>query len=744
MAKSSKAPDITERPIIDLSGRVSTYYELNGNAFDMAVAGLPFIMAVTDNTPYKRQTAEFRAQRVDQMRDPGEHTLAGSGYWTRSQSSFHYGEGIKFTEPMEGNDNEVRFRYIDGFGVNPWTPGQLSLLKTTSLVQAFRGACKVDTGSDGAGNDFLIATDLAAPVSTTAAATANTSATTITVASTANIVVGYRIHDGASLASTATVTAVNSGSITVSPALTGTISSGTTLTFAPVNLIYKINNSNTSSALVTWASLNDETILATTSDGTYLYVATTGGIYDIKMSDGTCHKSYNYGLLTAEHAVLKYVKGRIVGAGKFTSGGFAAYELYFPSKGTGASVEIKPTMTAADGVLINGSTNMPVGWVWNCVTEARNAIYLGGYSGEHSTIFKLQVNSDGSLGTIITTAVLPRGEVILSLYSYLGTYVMIGTNKGARVSTSDTNGDLTYGPIVYHNTNGVRDFEARDSYVWCTATNGVNSYSGTFRINLAQPLTLSGYSTPISTGTYARASDVFADAIQGTVYSVRIYDTDRVAFTVSGSGVWVEHKTDLVQQGEIRTGYIRFDTLENKSWKRIRVRTPSDTTNGEIEVFRHSEGTDTLITTIDAGENTSIDYDLASAFPIVEPEASFKLELYRNATDATTGAVVSGIGVKALPTPTRARLLQIPLFCYDRETDKNGAIIGYEGYAKDRLSALESVEALGETVVIQDFNAGGDPFEVIIEQVTFTRSTPANRNYTGFGGIIQLIARTVV
>ena len=116
MALTSKAPDITERPIIDLSGRIGSYYDLNGNAFDIAIGGLPFIMAVTDNTPYKRQTAEFRAQRVDQMRDPGEHTLAGSGYWTRSQSSWHYGEGIQFTEPMEGNDNEVRFRFRDSYG----------------------------------------------------------------------------------------------------------------------------------------------------------------------------------------------------------------------------------------------------------------------------------------------------------------------------------------------------------------------------------------------------------------------------------------------------------------------------------------------------------------------------------------------------------------------------------------------------------------------------------------------------
>jgi hypothetical protein len=89
-------------------------------------------------------------------------------------------------------------------------------------------------------------------------------------------------------------------------------------------------------------------------------------------------------------------------------------------------------------------------------------------------------------------------------------------------------------------------------------------------------------------------------------------------------------------------------------------------------------------------------------------------------------------------------VLQIPLFCYDKETDKTGNIIGYEGYSRERLNALETIEANGQTVILQDFNQGGEPTEVIIDQVTFTRSTPANRNYTGFGGIITLIARTVV
>jgi hypothetical protein len=675
---ASRSPDISERTIIDLSGRLSTYYDLNGNAFDMAVGGLPFIMAVTDNTPYKRQTAEFRSQRVDQMRDPGEHTLGGSGYWTRSQSSWHYGEGILFAEPMEGNDLEVRFRYRDSYGVDVWTPGEVSLLKKTTLVQAFVGKCKVDTGASTAGVAFLVATDMSVRTSQTTA-------------------------------------------------------------------MYKITSSGTSTAFVNYSAINNETILATTSDGTYLYVATTAGIYDIKLSDGTTHKSYNYGALTAAHAALKYVKGRIIGAGQFTNGAYAAYELLFPSKGSGASVEIKPTMTAADGSLISGSTNMPVDWEWNSITEGTNAIYLGGYAGEHSTIFKLSVDNTGALGTIITAATLPRGEVVLSLYSYLGTYIMVGTNKGARVAALDQNGDMQYGPLVFQNTNGVYDFEGRDSYIWAGNTNGINTNSGTTRINLAQPISLAGNPQANFSGAYARATDVFANGTSGTVNAVRILGgTNQVAFAVSGSGIWLQHPTDLVESGQIRNARIRYDTMENKAWKRIRIRTTDNLAGGDIEVFKIGPTSDTVITTLYEGNSTEADIDLGDAYIDATPDASFKLILTRNSTDATTGPVVVGIAVKALPTPTRARLLQIPLFCYDKETDKTGNMIGYEGYSRERLNALETIEANGQTVILQDFNQGGEPTEVIIEQITFTRSTPANRNYTGFGGIIQLIARTVV
>lgn len=666
---ASLPPDITERTIIDLSGRTAANYDLSGNAFDIAIGGLPFIMAITDSTPYKRQTAEFRAQRVDQMRDPGEHTLAGSGYWTRSQSSWHYGQGIQFTEPMEGNDHEVRFRFRDSYGIDIWTPGQISLLKSTNLVQAFSGASKIVTGNDGA-NTVIIAADL----STT-----------------------------------------------------------------PTTALYKITSGGTSTAWIAGSAIGSGTILDITSDGTYVYVATATKIYDINITTGTVHDQYTFNTTNASNITMSYVKSRVIAGVTYTDNTKAALELAFPGKLTaGATVNIS-TLTA-----INGSTTLPQGWKFTAVEEGRNAIYLAGSAGDYSGILKLTVDGAAVLSALSMNATLPKGEMITGLYSYLGTYLAIGTTKGVRVATSDTSGDLTYGPLNLHTDYPIYCFDARDSYIWCGLQNAINGYSGTFRLNLAQPITLSGYAQPISTGVYASASDVYADGIYGLVRSLRTVGANLVAFSIDGSGVWLQHPYNLVSSGVIRHGRIRYDTMEPKAWKRIRVRTKNDVSTGDVIMSKIDAVLgDQIITTIAEGQSSGFDYDLSAAYPEVSSDASFKLELLRSATDASTGAVVISLSVKALPTPTRTRVLQIPIFCYDKETDKTGNIVGYEGYARDRLNALESVESTGATLILQDFTAGGEPFEVIIEQVSFTRSTPSARNYSGFGGIIQLVARTI-
>jgi hypothetical protein len=602
-----------------------------------------------------------------------------------------------------------------------------------------RGKTTLASGYNG--SPTLYAVDTEPIVTTTTTTSAASGSTTLTVASTAGISVGWRVADGSNITSTTTVTAIGTNTITISPATTaGTMATSTALRISPQTAIYSITSAGTSASYITYNQLGNQTILSQTSDGANLYVATTTALYDIDLTTGTVHQHYTIDNGTPISAVIKFVKSRAVFALTYNDYSTKAYELTFTGSGhQGGAINIS-TLTA-----ISGSTLMPYRWQWSGITEGSNAIYLAGYAGEHSTIFKLQVDNTGALGTIVTAAVMPRGEVINSLYSYLGTYLMVGTNKGARIANLDQNGDMVYGPLVFHNENGVYDFEGRDSYIWAGNTNGVNSSSGTMRMNLAQPITLIGYAQPISTGVYARATDVYADAVTGTVRSVRIFGgNNQVAFSIDSNGVYLQSPTDLVELGQVRTGRIRYDTMENKAWKRIRIRTTDDLAAGDIEVYKVGPTSDTIITTLYEGVSTTADIDLANAYPDASPDASFKITLARKSTDATTGPVVVGIAVKALPTPTRARILQIPLFCYDKETDKTGNIIGYEGYAKQRLLALETVEAAGETVVLQDFNAGGDPFEVIIDQVTFTRSTPANRNYTGFGGIIQIIARTVV
>ncbi len=118
--------DITEPIVYTLSNPAgSTSYIATGEAYDVALSGLPFFVGASDEIPYRRVTAQYRKQQIDQSREPGEQTL--TGWWLRSQSSFHYGQGIKFFEPIQ--DESLRFQYTESKGIDIWTKGQATLLK---------------------------------------------------------------------------------------------------------------------------------------------------------------------------------------------------------------------------------------------------------------------------------------------------------------------------------------------------------------------------------------------------------------------------------------------------------------------------------------------------------------------------------------------------------------------------------------------------------------------------------------
>ena len=147
--------DITEGiPYVLSNPAGATSYSSTGEAYDVAFAGLPFFLAASDDTPYRRVTAQYRKQQIDQTREPGEQTL--TGWWLRSQSSFHLGAGIKYFEPLQ--DESLRFQFTESKGVDVWTKGQASLLNTTVRVLATSDPSIIIGANDGT-NDCLVVTD---------------------------------------------------------------------------------------------------------------------------------------------------------------------------------------------------------------------------------------------------------------------------------------------------------------------------------------------------------------------------------------------------------------------------------------------------------------------------------------------------------------------------------------------------------------------------------------------------------
>jgi hypothetical protein len=55
---------------------------------------------------------------------------------------------------------------------------------------------------------------------------------------------------------------------------------------------------------------------------------------------------------------------------------------------------------------------------------------------------------------------------------------------------------------------------------------------------------------------------------------------------------------------------------------------------------------------------------------------------------------------------------------------------------------LESIEEDGDIVTWQDLNTG-DSRQVQIEGISLVNTTPPDKNSTGFGGILEIVVRTV-
>jgi hypothetical protein len=691
----------------------------------------------SDDAPYRRVTAQYRKQQIDQSREPGEQTL--TGWWLRSQSSFHYGQGIKFFEPIQ--DESLRFQYTESKGIDVWTKGQATLLKscdsqhiTTGGIQAngrpwqYARSIQWDKSSNTY-NGILLADEYdvdkifpAITVSiTNKALTSNVA--TLTTSTAHGLSIGMQItitgvdatfngeYRITTIPTTTTFTyaktATNVASTAVSPVGTGV-----------ADVIH----------FVDYISGTDYPVHAICDDGVYAYWVTNvlnAGtprlrVYKKLLSDDssvspTLMISANG--ITVANAVIEYTKERIV---------MCVNDKVYEFSSSATSL---PTAVY--------SHNDP-DHIFTSITSSGAAIYISGYSGIQSNIYKFTLSTAGAMPTLtsaITAAELPVGEIVFKISYYLGN-MAIGTSQGMRMAdASQLDGSLTYGALIFESTQPVYDFAFRDRYIW--AASGVDGQVGVTRVDMGQPL--GNLQFPYAWDLYNPADTLG----HHTTACAFLGDTYRLAFCNAGNGtdgtIYIESASTLLAEGTLRTGYVRYNTLELKIFKLMQARI--DTTNGGL-----------LIDSIDYADNFFRIGTFAQEASVPEininyPQASqeylgFQFTLTRSSTDSSKGPLFTGYQIKALPAIPRQRLIQYPLSCFDHESDHFGVEVGYEGSAYVRMSQLENIENVGDTIRVEDFRTG-ESYIGLIEELDFRNATPSDKRFSGYGGTLLVTIRTV-
>jgi len=625
-------------------------------AYDVAIGGMPFIYAISDQNPYIRQTAPFRKDQFDNQTEPGEQSL--TGWWLRSQSSFHEGTGITFYDPalLPGDST---YRFADSKGVNVWEIGQATLLRSSTQGHNVTGPIEAN------GRAFQQLRSI------------QWSGTN-----------GVLLHDEYD--------------------------------------VDKIDTAGTVTHFIDYNSGTDDRVYAICDDGTTAFWVTndTGPSGKLEVnkkaltgtSATTATVMFTQAGITVENATMEYVKERII-----MCANNSVYE--FSSNAT----------TAPAAVYTHGDADH----IFTSITASGAAIYVAGYSGVQSNIYKFTLNTNGTMPTLnqaVTAAEMPAGEVVHKIYYYLGK-MAIGTSKGIRIATVDADGSLTYGPLVVETSQPCYDFAARDRYIWCAT--GVDGAPGVIRMDL---------SNEISTLVFPYANDVYYPGVSGfkTTSCAFLGDTNRLAYCTAKTGatdgyVYSESASTLMTTGYLTTGYIRYNTLEPKNFKRLLGR--GDFTYGSMTLETVDEaGTEYDIISYDA---TVSPVEVTTSQPTGSQEyVAYKFILFRDATDTTKGPTFKGYQAKATIATPRQRVIRFPVYCFDVETDKYNVMVGYEGRAFDRIGQLESIEEDGDVVTWQDLTTG-ESRQCVIEQITFNRATPPDRGFTGYGGILTMTIRTV-
>lgn len=620
-----------------LSGRTSTAsasFALEGVQYAYAIGGMPWLTAISDERPMTRAGAQQRKEQFDNQQIPGEQSLAN--WWLRSQQTFIGGQGLLYQDPS--NDNQYAIRYGESVGVNPWTNGELTLLRETSQRIADATAEK-------------------------------------------HFVVGW--NDGTDRYWSAVGTALKS-------------------------------DTGSATTTITWGGAN--TIRSLTSDGTNYFAADNVNVYK-GAGNGAGAAFVTTG---TTNVVCRWVKGRLM--------------LALDNK------VYECDNTPAKNLRF---THLNAGFVFTDFAEGTNAIYASGYAGSEGAIYKFVLDTTGNVPTLasggVLAAQLPRGEIVYAITTYLGAFVGIGTSRGFRVGQIDDNGDIQYGPLLISNSSGVKSIAAYDRFFFVAATNAIEAKSGLYRVDLGQPLQSGDISPSVR---FAYATDL-QSKVTGEVSGVTNFgNSDRMALAVVGQGSYLESASTLEASGYLKTGRVRYNTLEPKIYKFVTVKTPVSLMGSVSVSVIEPGGSETSILTVSQG-GTAVIEDVVMAAPASAAEwVQLKLTLGRSSTDTTQGGEVNGWQLKAMPGSVRQRVFTIPLLCFDKEQARSGQMVGYEGRTLARLADFEQIFARGDAVTFQDLR-NGESVLVVIDDYRFEQRAQPGANKSNYGGVLWVELRTI-
>lgn len=331
---------------------------------------------------------------------------------------------------------------------------------------------------------------------------------------------------------------------------------------------------------------------------------------------------------------------------------------------------------------------------WVGVATGQNAVYAAGYAGKKSLIYKITIKADGTLDAGVVALELPTGEVVSAISGYLG-YILIGTDKGVRFASSDSNSNLVAGQII-PTSNPVRKFTSEGRYAYFTWTNYDNVSGGLGRLDLG---TFTSQNTP------AYATDLMYDSTASVNGLVTF--NDKRCFWISGVGIIAEDSGNLVETGEIVTGTYRWGIPDRKFVAKFDIRTTP------------LEGTVTPYISIDSGDYASLtahDKPLATEAVSTGPqtkfiEAKFKLELAR--ASATSGPTLTRWMARAYASPARSQVFRVPLLMHHR------LVVHDSEYYFDVETELASLRDLVTNPRVINYQENTEVFSVVVEDLEF-------------------------